>query len=161
MGPGSGVVRRAERLGGDETKKGRQGVRECERGNRGGLQGFFTIGTIKGKVGSRLCVPVGWHESCRQYIKAISHEQTNRDAHKHAVHTRSKREHISFLTSIAKANAQNEKIKKEGWDSFWKCYNNTRPGEERKASSGFRGNKSVPSLRIQLFCVEGDLSCLL
>lgn len=55
---------------------------------------------------------VGQYLSCRQYIKAISHTQTNMDAHKHTVHAH-RQEHILSSPTLPKLTH-----KKRGLDGF-------------------------------------------
>lgn len=59
--------------------------------------------------------------------------QTNKDARKHTVKHRAKRDYILSFARSAKANAPERRL---GW--FWKCYNNTgaRRAREGEAPSG-------------------------
>lgn len=73
---------------------------------------------------------VGQYQSCRQYIKAISHTQTNRDAHKHTVHAH-KQEHILPSPTLPKLT-----YKKRGLDGFGSV----------TITQGQEGEKSVQQL---------------
>lgn len=59
--------------------------------------------------------------------------ETNKDARKHTVKHRAKRDYILSFARTAKANAPERRL---GW--FWKCYNNTgaRRAREGEALSG-------------------------
>lgn len=120
MGPGSGVVLRVSRLGGDQTKGGQE-VRKCKRGNRGGLQGFYDW-HYQRKVA---CVCSGLDSikvAGRASRLLVSHKQIY--THTNMQH---KQEHILSSPTLPKLT-----LKKGGLDGFGSV--TITQGQEREKS---------------------------
>lgn len=147
------------------------GWRRRKRAGQGGPIFFFPHSPLynQGCNQQRAKLPKFAGRSRRAAHQGRRARETNKDARKHTVKHRAKRDYILSFACTAKANAPERRL---GW--FWKCYNNTgaRRAREGEALSGLfsfffsvgqgvGGNKSSPSLPVKLLCVEGDLSCLL